>query len=160
MLGPNLERRLRREERHIPHIIPAYKVLEQVSGSGYIEEVVNEILSTIEEDIQAVVDSPDKRNYSSTELPTIFDIPGMTNQRAQMYIYYHVLRALKKSEYIPKIRFAGDKSHNQRVYVYVSWMTEDDVAMEHYMNDYICSNALDFTAEPGVEPERRRRRKR
>lgn len=154
ILDPNVERRLKREERHIPRIIPAYKILEQVSGSGYVEEVVNEILTTIEEDIQSIIDSPEKRNYSMTEVPTIFDVPGMTNQRAQMYVYYHVIRALKKSEFIPKVKFVGDKSHNQRVYFYVSWFSKDDVDMERYMNEYISSNTMNFAPDLKPDPKR------
>src|SRR5271170_4648817 len=121
-----IERRLARETKNILNLIPAYKILEQVSGIGFIEDIVNEILPIISDDIQTVIDSTDKRNYSITEIQTTFDIPGMTNNRAQLYVYFHLLRALKKSQYFPKIEFCGS-SKNQKIFIIVRWFSEEDV---------------------------------
>lgn len=159
-----IKRRIERESKNIPHIIPAYQIVEQVSGSGYIEDYVNELLPVIEDDIKAVIELPEKRNYSVTEIPTTFDIPGMTNSRAQMYVYFHLLRALKKSDYFPRIHIDGTQNRKQKVYIYVKWFSDDDIKLEQYMNEYIQAHTLHKPtsyAELGLkkEPIKRRRRK-
>ncbi len=161
-----IERRIERESKNIPHVIPAYKIIEQVSGCGFIQDYVNEIIPVIEDDIQFVIDSPEKKNYSITELPTTFDIPGMTNNRAQMHVYFHLLRALKKADYFPKIEFINRNSHNQKVFLYIKWFSREDIEMERYMNKFI--QAHDMTSSRAnaendkrvkPNPVRRRRRK-
>lgn len=160
MSNEKLERRLKREEKFIPQIIPAYKIVEQVQGSGFIQDYVNEILPVIADDIQAAIDSPEKKNHSITEIQTVFDVPGMDNKRAQMYVYFHLVRALKKSEYFPKIKFSGTRT-NPRVYIYVKWFSSEDIEMEKYMNDFIQAHSFggqETDDSEKAKPVRRRRR--
>jgi len=117
-------------------IIPAYRVVEQATGRGYLEDYINDILSIINDDIQTSVENDGKKNYSITEIQTQFDIPGMDNKRAQMHVYYHILRALEKSKYIPNLRIMEKNSH-QKVFIYVRWFTEDIIKAEQHMNKYI-----------------------
>lgn len=162
-MDDKLKKRLDRETKHIPHIIPAYKIIEQVSGSGYIEDYVNELLPVIEDDIKNTIELPEKKNYSITEIPTVFDIPGMNNSRAQMFVYFHLLRALKKSEYFPRIHIDGKRSKEQKVYIIVKWFSEEDIELEKYMNDYIQAHSWHKPKEYqelGSKPTIIRRRRR
>lgn len=162
----DLKKRIARESRNIPHIIPAYKIIEQVSGASYIEDYVNEILPVIEDDIKLAIENPDKRNFSITEIQTVFDIPNMSNSRAQMYVYFHLLRALKKSEYFPRIRIENNNSTHQKVFIYVKWFSKEDIELEHYMNEYIQAHTLNkskkyldinnVNSEPNAIKRRRR----
>ena len=129
------------KERSVPNIIPAYHIVQQAKGDGFIEDYVNENLLVIQDDISQAVDN--KLNYASTEVPTVFDVPGMTNSRAQMYVYFHILKALKQAEYFPRIKIIGNKSENQRVMIYVKWLSKEDVEMEKYMNKFIQAHSLE-----------------
>jgi hypothetical protein len=134
--------KIKKKEKNIPRIIPAYKIIEQVQGKGFIEDYVNDLLPVIEDDIKKVIDEANKQNFSVTELPTTFDIPGMDNRRAQLYIYFHIIRALKKSNYFPKLKIEGDNSKTQRVFVYVKWFSNDDLELEKYMNSFVKAHSF------------------
>ncbi len=134
--------KIKKKEKYIPRIIPAYKIIDQVKGKGFIEDYVNDLLPVVEEDIKKVIDETNKQNFSITELPTTFDIPGMDNRRAQLYIYFHLIRALKKSKYFPKLKIEGDDSKTQRVYLYVKWLSDDDVELEKYMNAFVKAHSF------------------
>lgn len=154
-----IEKKISKETRGIPHIIPAYKIKKKASGNGYLEDYVNEILPVIEDDIQKVIDSVEKKDYSMTEIQTTFDIPGMSNKRAQMYVYFHLLRALEKAKYFANIKILGDKPSNQKVFIYVKWFSKDDIEMEKYMNKFIQSKTIGAVNIEEKKPISRRRRK-
>lgn len=117
-------------------LIPAYQIIEQVSGRRYLEEYVNDILSVINDDIQDTINDPDQKTHSVTQLQTNFDVPCMDNKRAQMYIYFHILKALTKLDYKPKIKMSG-KGRDQKVFIYVRWLTKENLILEKHMNQYI-----------------------
>src|SRR3972149_9395300 len=98
-------------------IIPAYHMIRQSLGDGFIEDQVNEILAIIEDDIKQAIDR--KQTVSCTEISTTFSIPSMPNWRAQRYVYFHVLRALKNAQYYPRIIIQGKKAEDQQVYIHV-----------------------------------------
>jgi hypothetical protein len=163
-----IKKRIEREAKNIPHIIPAYRIMEQVTGVGFIEDYINDILPVIADDIQSAIESPEKKNYSTTEIPTMFDVPGMTNQRAQLYIYFHLLLALKKAKYHPKINVKGANPRTQRVYIHVVWFSTEDIEMEKYMNKFVQAHSMDPAVRNGTDEDlgeqskpiqRRRRRK-
>lgn len=159
-----IEKKIKKEQKYIPPIIPAYKIVDAVKGSGFIQDYVNEILPVIEDDIQVTINSPEKKNYSITEIPTMFNVPGMSNARAQKYVYFHLLRALKKSKYIPKIDIRGTDPKSQKVFIYVSWFSKEDIEMEKYMNKFIQAHSLNYNPDYKPEQEQprpihRRRRK-
>lgn len=145
-----------------PPIIPAYHIVRQGSGVGFIEDHVSEILLVVEEDVKRAVD--ERQNVAITEIPTTFDIPGMSNQRAQMYIYFHVLRALKQAQYFPNIMMQGKKAEEQRVFLYTRWFSKEDEEMEKYMDKYIKMHHVDqeiaeqTIMKKDAKPTRRRRR--
>ena len=159
----SIDQKLQKKDKYLPYIIPAYKIKEHVQGSDFLTDYINDILLVIQDDIMQAIDSPDKKNYSITEIQTIFDIPNMSNGRAQMYIYFHILRALKKAKYIPKIKIIGTNPRTQRVYIYVRWLNDDDIEMEKYMNSFIKAHSFDKTLTeidaPDAKPIARRRRK-
>jgi hypothetical protein len=142
MENENIREKIRKKEKHIPKIIPAYKIIDQVQGKGFIEDYVNDLLPVIEDDIKKVIDEAEKKNFSVTELPTTFDIPGMDNRRAQLHIYFHLIRALKKSHYFPKIKIDGTNPKTQRVFMYVKWLSSDDIELEQYMNEFIKAHSM------------------
>lgn len=127
----------RHKKHSTPVLVSASKIKEKACGSEYVQDYVKDIISTIEDDIQNVIESGSKKNNSCTELPTTFDIPGMSNERSQMYIYYHVIRILEKRHYFPRIHIRGRNSHEQRIFLTVEWFSEDDILMERHMNRFI-----------------------
>jgi hypothetical protein len=118
-----------------PRILSAEAINRQSKGDGQISEEVATILDTIQDDVKQAIEK--KQTRCITELPTSFDIGGMSNERAQKYIYYHVIGNLEKSGYIPKIKFVGKKSETQRVFLTTNWLTESDLDLEKHMNKYI-----------------------
>src|ERR1700678_1658326 len=158
MIQKKIEDRLKHNDKNIPYIIPAYKIIEQVSGLGYIEEYINDMLLIISDDIATVINSIDKKNYSVTQLQTMFDVPGMDNRRAQMYIYFHLLRALKRSKYIPTLKIIG-ASNTQKVFIYVRWFSDENIKVERYMNDFIQAHIINQDNSKYIKPIRRRHRK-
>lgn len=139
------------------NIIPAQKVVQKIIGSEYIEEYVKELLPVIQDEINRVIDIEEKKHIAVVELPTCFDIPNMSNAKAQMHVYFHVIKSLKKSGYFPKLEIIGNNSENQRVYLYIKWHSKDDIEMEKYMNSYIKAHILDSSRHTKKEKLRRRR---
>src|SRR6185437_3878050 len=140
-MNPRTQQRLKKGEKFVHRIIPAYQIMDQVQGGDYIQDYVNEILLVIEEDIQNAIDSPDKKRYSVTEIQTMFDVPDMANKDAQRSVYYYLIRALKKAEYFPTIEFDKSKRNNPRVFMHVGWFSKEDIEAEKYMDSYILKNS-------------------
>ncbi len=138
-------------------IIPACHIIKKSQGDGLIEDAVNEILAVIEDDVTDAIDN--RKTFSKTELPTTFDIPSMTNERAQKHIYFHVLMTLKKAQYHPTYEFIGKKSETQKVFIIVKWTSKDDQEMEVFMNKYIQMHTIDENPTEIKETPRRRRRR-
>lgn len=146
----------------IPSLVPAYHIAKRSRGDGLIEDEVNEILSVINEDIQQALEL--EKYSATTEIPTNFAIPEMSPARAQKFIYYHVLRALRKAGYVPKIRFVGTRAESQQVFIHTKWFTKEDEEFEDYMNKYIQAHDVSkkFTETDETDapkPIRRRRRR-
>jgi len=120
-------------------IIPAVKLRKQSKGDSFIEDYVNDILGLIEDDI--ILANERKELYSRTEVPTNYDVPFMSNARAQKYIYYHTLKALKSAEYIPRLQLDG-KTHNQKAYIHIRWITKDDIDQERYMDEFLTAHSV------------------
>jgi hypothetical protein len=146
-------------------IIPAYHFRAQSLGDGEIEGFVNDILQSIEDDIKSAVENEEKK--TRTEIPTTFAVPGMDNKRAQRHVYFHVLRALKRNRYIPRIEIKQVQSDSQTVFVHVTWITKEDREMENYMDKFISAHQINKpelpkpSAEMGtntLKPVSRRRR--
>ncbi len=144
-------------------IIPAYHISRQSNGDGMIEDEVNSILRVIEDDVRAAMER--RVTLAITEMPTSFSIPNMMNDRAQMHIYYHVLKALREAQYDPKIRFSGSRFENQHVYIHTRWLSKEDREMEQHMDKYIKSYTMGKKAPTEeamsikARPISRRRRK-
>jgi hypothetical protein len=151
-----------RSKPQIKRIIPAYRFKLKSSGDGIIQDYVNEILRMIEDDMKQSIESEQTR--CRTEISTLFDIPGMTNGRAQRYIYYHVLRALRKEGYIPAIDIKNVSPSEQHVYIHVTWFTKEDTEYEAYMDKFIKSHQVRRPGSGGPAPSQkpisRRRRKK
>jgi hypothetical protein len=143
-------------------IIPAYHIKAQHLGDSAIEEYTNDILSTIGDDVREAIDR--EQTSCRTEIPTLYSVPGMNNSRAQRYVYFHVLRALKKAHYIPHIQIKNIRAEEQKVFIHTSWLTKEDRDMEHYMDKFIIAHQVgpaSAKVELGLEPVKpisRRRR--
>jgi hypothetical protein len=135
--------------------MPAWTAVRRSIGDDIINDHVADILAVIEDDINQAIDN---RHVSSrTEIPTTFSIPTMTNAKAQMYIYFHVLNTLKKVQYYPTIAFEGKKSETQKVFINVKWHSKEDEEAEAYMNKFIQMHSNDNPIEIKQKPRRRRR---
>lgn len=141
------------------YITPASQVMNKVKGEEFVRDYVREILSVIDDDIKQTIDGGLKNNYSITEVPTMFDVPGMSSARAQMYIYYLTMKKLKKKGYSMKIQFVK-RENIRKVYMHVCWFSPKDVEIEKYMNSYVKKHSLkdEQTELTEAIPIRRRRR--
>src|SRR5271165_5545598 len=97
--------------RYNRRILPAYHFRAQHLGDEEIEGYVNDILQTIEDDIHSAVEN--EENRTRTQVPTFFTVTGMDNARSQRHVYYHVLKALKQNEYIPRIEILRQLAQTQ-----------------------------------------------
>jgi hypothetical protein len=138
-----VRKQVHKKDRHISRISPAYRIIDAVKGRDFIEDEVNLILPVIEDDVQKVIDGPDGKTYSETELPTVFDIPGLDMARARKCVYFYVLRALKKARSEPKLRVVGNK-----VIVRVSWLSDDERELDAFMDKYLKHHY----EKPGAQP--------
>lgn len=140
-------------------IIPAYHFKKYSHNDIIIEEYVNDSLRVIEEDIQHAFDN--EKTMAVTEIPTIFDVPGLTNARAQRFVYFHILRSLEQAKYIPRIEICQNRSDVQRVFIHITWITQKDKSMEQYMDKFIMdrqiNQQLPIDLQPEPKPTRRRR---
>jgi len=115
--------------------IPACRVRERTSGMGFIEDYVNEIIPLVEEDIENAIEN--EKNYSYTEIDTLFDIPYMSNKDAQRDVYYLLAMVLIKAGYYPEYRMDGRKSETQKVYILVRWKNIKDAQNDTYKDDFL-----------------------
>lgn len=115
--------------------IPAHKVKERTRGAVEIAEYVNEAIALIEEDIENAIEN--QQSMAITEINTSFDIPCMSNRDAQRDIYFLIGQALIKAGYFPLIEYIGEKSEDQRVFVYTRWNTEKDVEVNDYKDQFL-----------------------
>lgn len=136
-----IDNKIKNDAKRINKFMHVDNIIKEVSGSGYIREYVNEILPLLKEDIRNELDSNSGKNYSVSELPTIFDVPGMTNKRAQLYVYFHLIKSLELAGYSPKIRISNN-GNDQKVYIYISWFTKNDIITENQMNNYIKNHVI------------------
>lgn len=113
----------------------AQSLARKTKGQGVVHEHVYDLLNIVEEDINTAIEH--NLQSSLTELPVYFDIPGMTNKRAKKYIYFHLLKALEKAGYSPKLKFNGNNPENVKAFVKVQWLSSEDLAMEDYMSNFI-----------------------
>jgi len=145
-------------------IIPAYRFKQQSSGDGIVQDYVNDILRVIEDDMKQSLDN--ERTQSKTELATYFDVPGMNNNRAKMHIYFHILTALKKAGYVPRLEQIKLAPDREMVYLHVTWFTKEDTSHEDYMDKFVKFHTIrkkpeieDASDEAPAKPISRRRRK-
>ena len=118
-------------------LLPAEKVRRKVHGKGIIGDYVKDILIDVEMDIQKAID--ERRKYSVTSVQTNFQIPTMEPAQAQMRIYYHLIKLLEKKGYRVEISFEGRTANEQKVWIIVRWMRDEDIRMEQYMCNFIQS---------------------
>jgi hypothetical protein len=112
-----------------PQITPAYTMRKM--PNSYLREHVSSVLGMLEATIRAAVDS--KVMSITTELGTMYDVPGMPHQQAQNNVFYHVLTNLEAAGYIAKLQ----PSPNGKVFITVRWQDDADIEVNEYMNNYI-----------------------
>ena len=124
-------------------LIPASSIH---SNDGiYITDYLETILAIINEDIRIASES--RQTSCITEIPTNFELPGMSIFRAQKHIYYHILKTLESACYFPHIEFRGDKNM-PNVFVYVSWYSVKEQDAELHMHNYIKRHTKRTRLEP------------
>lgn len=140
------------------YLTPSKQLVHNSGERECIDEYVNEILGTVDEEI---VKAKEAKLFKATaEIPTLFEVPGMTNQNSQRHVYFQLIRRLEKGGYQVKIDFRGSEATKQKVFVYVTWKTQAESKLEEYMDKYIKahSNFAQKTGEEQIKPVSRRRR--
>lgn len=151
--------------KHKHRIIPAYHFKKEFIGDGEIKDYVNDILGTIEDDMQYAIENEMTR--AKTELPTLFSVPGLSMDRARMHVYFHLLKALKSAGYTPQLVRSRKINGDLSVHIYVSWLSKKDTRNEKYMRDYIqhysggsgSSKSKDFGRDSDRNAKKKSRRK-
>jgi hypothetical protein len=147
-----------KHKKEFTRMIPAYHFKAKSSGDGIIQDYVNDILRIIEDDMKQAIE--DDKTNTKTEVSCYFNVPGMENTRAQLHIYYHVIKALRRAGYIPRIEIIKDKNQNKKVFVLTTWLTKEDNEMENHMFNYILKHKVKKKEDPQeIKPISRRRRK-
>lgn len=117
----------------------ASEIRRTAKGAGYVEDYIRDVLNLIKDDILAAVERRDTE--SVTALPTDFSIPTMDPIEAQRMVYYYVAKKLESPDlgYMVNFVFKGQNTENQKWWIRVRWLTENDNAARQYMDQYIKS---------------------
>ncbi len=112
------------------------EIVQSTQLNELVIEAVQNILTLLEDQIKSAIQAR-RSQTGPIEIQTHFDFPTMTHLRAQRYVYYHLLKALKDAKYMPEMTFYGDRISNQKVFVNVQWVSREDVKMEAEMDRYV-----------------------
>lgn len=134
----------------------ADEIRRKVKGEGFVQEAAYDILLVIESDIEKAIEN--KSEESITEISTNFNFPPMKREDAQRAVYFCIIKELRESGYIPKIKFVGSKEGEQQVFIVVKWKTSLDETEEQAMDNYIKQHSVvDSTVKSKPVGSRRRR---
>jgi hypothetical protein len=165
MTSENYTHASKRRKKIRQRIIPAYRFKQQSSGDGVIQDYVNDILRVVEDDMKQSIE--DEKTCSKTELAIYFDVPGMNNSRAKLHIYFHILAALKKAGYTPRLEILRLNIDKEIVFLHVTWLSKEDTSYEEYMVQFVKAHSIKKKSEDSEDSEnltkpisRRRRGKR
>lgn len=134
---------------HKFQIANADDIVQSTQLNELIIEAVQNILTVLEDHIKTAIQNR-RSQTGPVEIQTHFDFPSMTNARAQRYVYYHLIKALKEAKYMPNMTFYGDRVSNQKVCVNVQWVSREDVKMEAEMDRYIQSSTKQLPDVAGM----------
>lgn len=140
---------------HKFQIAPADDIVQSTQLNDLVIEAVQNLLTMIEDHIRSAIQAR-RSQTGPIELQTHFDFPTMTHSRAQRYVYYHLVKALKDAKYIPNITFHGDKINNQKVFINIQWVSKEDVKMEAEMDRYIQASTHQLPDVAGLAGAERR----
>lgn len=107
--------------------VKAETLKESALQKRLIIKTVSDILDMIDEKIILCHDAG--QHELNVSLPTIFDIPGMSNANAQRRIYSSIILDLKRREFTVKLRMSEDSTE-----CIVTWITAEekkDVDMQY-----------------------------
>jgi hypothetical protein len=138
-------------------IIPAYHFKKEHIGDGEVNDYVNDLLGTIEDDMQQAVEN--ELNSSKTELGTLFKVPGLSIDKARLYVYYHLIKALRNAGYTPRLERLTKLNGELVMFIHVTWLSKKDTSREKYMTDYVNHYSMTPSAKkkPTVHGRRRKR---
>ena len=122
-------------KHRIPKITNANVVMNRISTRKDIEDYVNDILNTIEDEIFKAAEIHQLTSIK-IELPTVFTVAGISNKDAQLQIYYSLIESLEESGYETKIEFKN------RVYIHLSWKKKEDNKSKEFMDKFIKKHAI------------------
>lgn len=111
-------------------------IVQSTQLNELVIESVQNILSLLEDSIKTAIQAR-RSQTGPIEIQTHFDFPTMTHSRAQRYVYYHLIKALKDAKYVPEMTFHGERIDNQKVFINIQWVSREDVKMEAEMDRYI-----------------------
>jgi len=112
-----------------PQITPAHAMKKM--PNSYLREHISGVLGMLEANIRSAVDS--KVMSITTEIGTMYDVPGMPHQTAQNNVFYHVLKGLEEAGYIATLH----PVHIGKVFITIKWHDDADIEVNEYMNNYI-----------------------
>jgi len=139
----------------------ASAIRKTAKGAGYVEDYIRDVLNLIKDDILAAVER--RATESVTAMPTDFSIPTMDPIEAQRMVYYYVAKKLESPDlgYVVSYVYSGQNTENQKWWIKVRWLTENDNAARQYMDQYIKSRTehADPVGDETVVTHRRRAKK-
>lgn len=117
-------------------LVSAENLRKRSKGCGYIEEHIIDIIQDLNGEIDEAVERSE--HHAEIPLPTLFDVPTMSNADAQKRIYGVLLELCLESKYIPKLLFYNSsKSESQKVKLQVRWKTKTDEEEDKYIHSLI-----------------------
>ena len=134
----------------------ARTIRRKAKGEGYIDAYVKEELGRIKDDILTSAELG--LHKAVTELRTDFDIPTMDPVKSQLHIYYFIVKALQKEDYIVQLDMKGNNFNDQKTWIIVRWLTPADEDAERYMHKFIQSVKMPKQHKDAAQHRRRRRK--
>jgi hypothetical protein len=95
----------------------------------------------IEDDMKQAIEN--EKSSIRTEISVYYDVPGMSVTKAQKYIYYHLLCALRRGKYTPKLELTKQNT----AFIHVTWVTKKDTDNEAHMDRVIAAHLLRPTGD-------------
>lgn len=122
-------------------IRPANDLRRRAKGTGYIEEIIIDIIDDLDTEIDEAVERREQK--AVIQVPTDFDIPTLSNKDAQMRIYGILTEILLEAEYTPLFIFKnGSRADKQRVDLQVTWKSKSDKEEEKYINELVQKHSV------------------
>ena len=127
-------------------IVPASRMRKLGYRPSLVNSIIKNQIALINNKLQKF-DKTWGRNVLVHVIPTHFNIPGLTQERAQKLIYSQIISRLTSAGYEVKLRFNEKKKKTVIAVIWESAMTEEEVKM---MDEIISNAQLGGVNTPGA----------